>query len=241
MYCTGDALGSQRLNCILKALRHINASHLLDVGCAEGFYLRLFRSLNPRCFGVGIDISLSYIIKAKKKAPEEEYVLADIEYLPFRDSFFDVVLCSEVLEHVFAPKTAFSELVRVSKRFAIITTPSHTLPYYLAERLSFVRQLALRKGFLSCNDAFKTLGPGGGHISLIEVTQMESWALEVRCRVVEARVLYTVGAPVKLPRSLWSLINTLVDGFVNLLPLEKRKGAIHFVLIEKNLDSERNE
>ena len=57
---------------------------------------------------------------------------ADIAGLPFKNDVFDLVICSEVLEHVARDDIAVSELVRVLK-------PQHNLvisvPRYLPERI----------------------------------------------------------------------------------------------------------
>lgn len=40
-------------------------------------------------------------------------IAASAEYLPFRDNVFKEVLCSQVLEHLFAPMTALREINRI--------------------------------------------------------------------------------------------------------------------------------
>jgi SAM-dependent methyltransferase len=47
----------------------------------------------------------------------------DIQRLPYRDCAFDVVLCSETLEHVADLEAATRELIRVSRRAVVITVP----------------------------------------------------------------------------------------------------------------------
>ena len=57
------------------------------------------------------------------KAPNAEYVCADATHLPFKDNSFDVVLCSEVLEHLDSPLKAIKELARASKKVIVLTFP----------------------------------------------------------------------------------------------------------------------
>jgi len=62
-------------------------------------------------------------------------VLGTITALPFRDASFDVVVCSEVLEHVWDTTTAFVELKRVTRPggWILVTVPFvyplHEEPY----------------------------------------------------------------------------------------------------------------
>ena len=51
---------------------------------------------------------------------------ADIHNLPFSDNEFDIVLCSETLEHVTDYKKAIQELLRITKKVLIITVPHET-------------------------------------------------------------------------------------------------------------------
>ena|SRR6266581_8453486 len=50
-------------------------------------------------------------------------VAADIHALPFKDGQFDIVLCSETLEHVTDWHQAISELIRVAKKAVVINVP----------------------------------------------------------------------------------------------------------------------
>jgi len=42
--------------------------------------------------------------------------------LPYRDDAFDVVLCSEVFEHLVRPVEAIAEMMRVARRYVVLTT-----------------------------------------------------------------------------------------------------------------------
>lgn len=49
-------------------------------------------------------------------------VTLNIARLPFADDAFDVVLCSEVLEHLVRPVEAVAELLRVTRKYLIVTS-----------------------------------------------------------------------------------------------------------------------
>ncbi|MEW6194036.1 MAG: class I SAM-dependent methyltransferase [Bacteroidota bacterium] len=106
---------------IMKALAHIKFETFLDVGGAEGYKAALVRSL----FGAAVrncDLSQEACERAKEIYGVDGGSV-DIHRLPFDDNQFDVVLCSETLEHVTDIKTATYELIRVTKNALIITVP----------------------------------------------------------------------------------------------------------------------
>lgn len=90
---------------------------VLDVGCGSGFSLREFIRLGYDAKGT--DIS-DWLIKNELKDLYKKGIVycAPAETLPFPDDSFDLVFCTDVLEHI-PPKNvgnAISELIRVSKK-----------------------------------------------------------------------------------------------------------------------------
>jgi SAM-dependent methyltransferase len=60
-----------------------------------------------------------------------DFVLADAQHLPFKDSAFDKVLCTEVLEHIPDDKAGIRELYRVAKPDTDVAV---SVPNYWPER-----------------------------------------------------------------------------------------------------------
>ena len=94
-------------------------SKILDIGCGEGKIWQLFPGHNV----TGLDISEKNLKKAKKYLKP---VLGKAEELPFMSESFDLVIASEILEHLFRPEQALQEINRVlrQKGKAIITFPN---------------------------------------------------------------------------------------------------------------------
>ena len=80
---------------------------ILDVGSAHGEFLRMLNGKNK----VAFDIALNYLKVAKRNSLIA--VAGDAEELPFEDSFFEIVICSDVLEHALNPKRIINEIIRV--------------------------------------------------------------------------------------------------------------------------------
>lgn len=64
-------------------------------------------------------------------------VIADVQFLPFRNQSFSETKCFHVLEHVDNPKLALSELRRVSEK-VVIRVPIWHLYCFLIEAMSIV-------------------------------------------------------------------------------------------------------
>lgn len=106
---------------IMKALSHLEFSCLLDVGGAEGYKAALVREI------FGVDVKNSDLSEQACKRAEEIFDInsdpVDIHSLPYKDNQFDVVLCSETLEHSADFHKAIDELLRVAAKSVIITVP----------------------------------------------------------------------------------------------------------------------
>lgn len=107
----------------------IKKGRILEVGCGTGD-LGLFVSKNSKEY-VGIDFSLNSLkIAQKYKKDKMQYVCSDAVFLPFKEKHFDVVLCSEVLEHIPHYAPVLHECFRVLRFFGklLITIPNKYNP-----------------------------------------------------------------------------------------------------------------
>jgi 23S rRNA (guanine745-N1)-methyltransferase len=96
---------------------------VLDVGCGVGAYLKYFSTQDESLATLGCDGSKIAIKKAAKHDPLSQYVVANMNNLPYVDHQVDVILS------VFAPYD-IKEIKRVLKptgRFILITPATHHL------------------------------------------------------------------------------------------------------------------
>jgi len=88
---------------------------ILDVGCGNGYKTGVLAGDNTV---YGLDITEANIEKAAEKGIKAQ--LHDVEDpIPFEDNCFDLVVCSEVLEHLFLPEKVLKEIHRVLKKGGI--------------------------------------------------------------------------------------------------------------------------
>lgn len=96
-------------------LRIDEGNKILDVGCGPGTYSRILADDGNNV--TGIDFAEHMVQKAAKKSVGKniQYIIADAYSLPFKDEFFDVAICTGVLQHVTDEKRVINEMKRVLK------------------------------------------------------------------------------------------------------------------------------
>jgi SAM-dependent methyltransferase len=163
---------------IMKALSHLKFDSLLDAGAAEGYKAYITNKL------FGAKVRCCDLSEEACRRAEEIFHLnatqADINNLPFVDSEFDVVLCSETLEHVANLNQSVNELLRVAGKAIIITVPheSHELvEKNIAEKITHAH---IHRFDL---ESFNYLESEGYHVI---VKKIGSPFLRIPCELVEA-------------------------------------------------------
>ena len=104
---------------IAERLKDVPYESLLDVGCGTGFLLDILSKRKSARY-VGLDLSVEMIKMAeKKRIAGAVFVNGSSDRLPFSDSEFDVVTCSQSFHHYPRPDRAMSEAYRVLKKGGI--------------------------------------------------------------------------------------------------------------------------
>ncbi len=124
---------------------------VLDAGCGNGRHL--FEAFKwPGVNVVGLDMKSEDVTKARNmmRLMEKEgqggegswgIFTGDITRLPFSDHSFDVVICSEVLEHIPDETEAIREITRVLKPGEILAV---SVPRFLPEAICWALSKAYR-------------------------------------------------------------------------------------------------
>lgn len=153
---------------------------ILDIGCGSGRHTcSAYRFKNV--VAIGADINHAELVEAKERLKFHDQwgengggiwglTMADVKALPFDDNFFDLVICSEVLEHIADDQSAARELIRVLK-------PHHNLvvsvPRFWPERICW----ALSSQYINSNNGHIRIYRKKKLIALLENYGMQRWAL----------------------------------------------------------------
>jgi ubiquinone/menaquinone biosynthesis C-methylase UbiE len=125
---------------------------ILDVGCSDGYLSKLYSKEKCRIFG--LDFSFEYLKIAADKSKDSGFIQGDILELPLRDKSIDILVCSEVLEHMADVPAALNKIKRVTKRVFVSTVP------ILPQSLDFIRLKTQKE---------KIFMPGKGHFRNFQV------------------------------------------------------------------------
>jgi 2-polyprenyl-3-methyl-5-hydroxy-6-metoxy-1,4-benzoquinol methylase len=170
---------------IISAASRLRFETLLDVGAAEGLVATLAREL------LGASVEATDLSEEACERARECFGLrstpADVHQLPFSSESFDVVVCSETLEHVTDVERAVGELLRVAKVAVVITVP-HESPAVVDAN----RRNAVPHGHIHSFDAqsFAKWAPRGG----LRVEPLGCTALRPIPLALEGRALHEARA-----------------------------------------------
>lgn len=110
---------------------HIHFSTALEVGCAEGVVINKLKELLQikRCFGS--DICHVFLSFGETHYPAIKFIRNDGLNLPFGDKFIDLIVLSDIIEHISELDLLLKEIKRVAK-YGLLKVP---LDKYLWRKL----------------------------------------------------------------------------------------------------------
>ncbi|MCX7787288.1 MAG: bifunctional 2-polyprenyl-6-hydroxyphenol methylase/3-demethylubiquinol 3-O-methyltransferase UbiG [Spirochaetes bacterium] len=193
-------------------LEHLGMEYLsfeglqvLDVGCGGGFLTEEIAKYGLKI--VGIDPSLASLEAARSHAEKIglriEYLEGIGERIPFPDSFFDIVFCCDVLEHMNDYQEVLKEVKRVLRPggWLFFETINRTLlsffvVVFLLQECEFTsiipRNIHCWENFIKPEELLKTLKALGFQVKEI-VGIMPGWNFLYHILLLRKRVKQQIG------------------------------------------------
>jgi trans-aconitate methyltransferase len=115
-----------RRRIILKWLAKLTFKTCLDAGCAQAYLLQEIMMHHSKIEGYGCDISKMVVADNRNRFPQCEFKAMDIAKEAWQKQF-DLVVSSEVIEHIPQWRDAIHHLASMSRRYLFLTVPSGKL------------------------------------------------------------------------------------------------------------------
>ncbi len=131
-YLSGNLISRRLIRGFMNALIELSQveahSTVFEIGCGEGLILRQLQFVFAReVFLSGADLDADLLRVGQSLLESLPLSCASIYELPFDDNSFDLVISTEVLEHLEDPLHALREVCRVSKRYVLLSVPNEPI------------------------------------------------------------------------------------------------------------------
>jgi len=126
-YYTGNPISATLVKNFFKRISELYSSieveSVFDGGCGEGFVLHTLNQVRPIKTCGAIDLDRIEVEDASRNLPFCDVKQGSLYDIPFENNQFDLVICSEVLEHLVEPEKGLKELHRICIKYAILSVP----------------------------------------------------------------------------------------------------------------------
>lgn len=110
--------------------KYCNKGNLLDFGCGPGYLMEEAKKIGFNVYGAEFGEYAANI--SKNKFGEDRIFAGNIENCKFQDNFFDIVIMSDLLEHIVNPVSSLKKVNAILKNtvnsngggYCMITTPN---------------------------------------------------------------------------------------------------------------------
>jgi SAM-dependent methyltransferase len=162
---------------------------ILDIGCGSGRHTcAAYQCRNVTAIGVDLDFDDLRAARSRLQLQDRlgehgggtwALSAADVLSLPFKDDYFDLVICSEVLEHILPHHEAIQEIVRVLRPGRDLVV---SVPRYWPERICWL----LSPEYASSS---------GGHVRIFRQEQLMSDLTSAGLRIWARHFAHSLHAP----------------------------------------------
>lgn len=103
-------------NTVIEEINNINFDKLLDVGCGTGEILNRIANSKQKYYGLDLSEKMLDVARLKNNSKNITYINGDSDKIPFKNNFFDIVICVESFHHYPNPDNVAKEFNRILKK-----------------------------------------------------------------------------------------------------------------------------
>jgi 2-polyprenyl-3-methyl-5-hydroxy-6-metoxy-1,4-benzoquinol methylase len=123
---------------VIDFIRPLQFNSVLDVGCGQGTLLTNVAAVAPHAELYGTDFSITALQMAKQRLPDAVFTIMDVTHNTYQAAF-DLVLCTDVLEHIEDDVAAIQNLARLTKKYLLIATVQGRMRHHEPKAWGHVR------------------------------------------------------------------------------------------------------
>jgi methionine biosynthesis protein MetW len=177
----GNLAENPRIKSMLETIDRLDLrnSNILDIGCYDGTFLSLIKNRDNNF--IGVEASDWGAEKSKKTGIHvQQYFFDGNTKFPFEDSFFDVVIAGEIIEHVYDTDYFLFEIYRILKTGGklLISTPNIA---------SFGRRIFLLFGINPIIEISPNEPDSSGHIRYFTFKTLRNLLKKNKFKIISSR------------------------------------------------------
>jgi len=136
--------------CFLNLISPLTFNNIIEIGSGEGDIINLIKNLKKKEFNIyASDISIDIL---RDNIPREKnlfLIVFDINNIPLKQNTFDLIICSEILEHLKEVDNPLQEINRISKKYILFSVPREPVWRFLnIARLRYLKNFGNTPGHL---------------------------------------------------------------------------------------------
>ena len=192
--------------------------NILDYGCGDKPYEYLFENNTEKYIGVDVGSN-----------PKADFNIEPGEKLKFDNDEFDIVLSSQVLEHVEDVDSYINECNRVLRPGGLLFLSTHGTWQYHASPYDYYRWTALGLKTVITKHSFEV-------IDFVSVLGQLAVTSQLRLSFFNsfANMIGTLGKVILAPVSLFYQFKMMLEDFITPKRVKERDAAIYLIIAKKN-------
>jgi len=137
-------------NCFLNLISSLTFNNILEIGSGEGNVVNLIKNIKRNEYSIyASDISIDILRDNIPRGKNLFLIVFDINNIPLKQNAFDLIICSEILEHLKEVDNPLQEINRISKKYILFSVPREPVWRFLnIVRLRYLKNLGNTPGHL---------------------------------------------------------------------------------------------